>query len=179
MTRVRIVRGDITQRPVDAIVNAANHTLLGGGGVDGAIHAAAGTELLNECHTLGGCDTGDAKITRGYRLAAKYVIHAVGPIFHFENGREPQLLASCYKKSLQLALQHGCKSIAFPSISTGAFNYPIEEASRIALQTMHDFVAENPDRIDLIEAVVFSERDERVYRKTYAAVFGEPAESMQ
>ena len=107
------------------------------------------------------------------------MIHAVGPIFHFENGREPQLLASCYKKSLQLALQHGCKSIAFPSISTGAFHYPIEEASRIALQTMRDFVAENPERLDLIEAVVFSERDERIYRRTYAAVFGEPAESPQ
>ena len=179
MTKIRIVRGDITQRPVDAVVNAANHTLLGGGGVDGAIHAAAGSELLYECRTLGGCDTGDAKITKGYRLAAKYVIHAVGPIFHFENGREPKLLAGCYKKSLQLAVEHGCRSIAFPSISTGAFHYPIEEASRIALETMRDFVAENPERLDLIEAVVFSERDERVYRRTYAAVFGEPAESLQ
>ena len=178
MTRIRIVRGDITARPVDAIVNAANRTLLGGGGVDGAIHAAAGPELFNECKTLGGCDTGDAKITKGYRLAAKYVIHAVGPIFRSQSGREARLLASCYKKSLQLALQHGCRSVAFPSISTGAYRYPVDEASQIALETMRDFVSENPGGLDLIEAVVCSESDERVYRRTYEEVFGKPAESL-
>lgn len=171
MTQINILRDDITKRPVDAIVNAANTTLLGGGGVDGAIHRAAGPELLQECRTLGGCWTGEARITRGYCLPAKHVIHTVGPVYGEEQGREGELLASCYRQSLALAAQHGCKSVAFPSISTGAYGYPIEEASRIALRTMQEFVREQPDAITVIEIVTFSERDQRIYERAYRETF--------
>jgi O-acetyl-ADP-ribose deacetylase len=167
MTRISIVKGDITTRCVDAIVNAANRTLLGGGGVDGAIHRAAGPELLEECRGLGGCVTGQAKITKGYRLPSKHVIHTVGPIYGKEHGREAERLASCYHESLTLAVKHGCKSIAFPSISTGAYGYPVENASHIALETVRDFIAQNPNRLELIEIVAFSERDHRMYRRAY------------
>ncbi len=172
MTQIRIVRGDITKRPVDAIVNAANQTLLGGGGVDGAIHRAAGPELLRECRSLGGCRPGEARITGGYHLPAKHVIHTVGPVYGMEEGHEAELLAACYRHSLALAAQHGCKSIAFPSISTGAFGYPIEEASRIALRTIQEFIREQPNAVTLIEIVTFSERDQRAYQKAYGEFSG-------
>ena len=170
MTQIKILRDDITKRRVDTIVNAANTTLLGGGGVDGAIHRAAGPELLQECRTLGGCRTGEARITGGYQLPARHVIHTVGPVFGEEQGREAQLLASCYRQSLALAVQHGCKSIAFPSISTGAYGYPIEEASRIALRTIQEFVRAHTDALEQIEIVTFSERDQRIYEQAYCAV---------
>jgi len=168
MTLISIVRDDITARRVDAIVNAANSTLLGGGGVDGAIHRAAGPELLAECKTLGGCATGQAKATKAYGLLqAKYVIHTVGPIFGREPEREAKLLAACYEQSLTLAVELGCKSIAFPSISTGAYGYPIEQAGRIALDTIQHFLAEHPDPLDLVEIVTFSTRDYNIYQRLH------------
>jgi O-acetyl-ADP-ribose deacetylase (regulator of RNase III) len=161
-SRVSIVRGDITDLDVDAIVNAANSTLLGGGGVDGAIHRAAGPELLAECRTLGGASTGEAKITRGYRLKAKHVIHAVGPVWHEGDRREPELLASCYEKSLALARDHRLASIAFPSISTGAFRYPIELAAAVAQSTVRTFLERNAVP-DLVIFCCFSESDRLLY----------------
>jgi O-acetyl-ADP-ribose deacetylase (regulator of RNase III) len=171
-TAISIVRGDITQRAVDAIVNAANSSLLGGGGVDGAIHRAAGPNLLAECRTLGGCRTGEAKATRAYNIRqVKHIIHTVGPVYGMNGGRDAELLAACYANSLQLAAELGCRSIAFPSISTGAYGYPIAEASRIALTAIRDSITANPEAFDLIEVVTFSASDERVYQQTYSELF--------
>lgn len=139
--RIEVVRGDITKLAVDAIVNAANSSLLGGGGVDGAIHRAAGPELVMECATLGGCNTGEAKITRGYRLPARHVIHTVGPVWRGGTHGEPELLALCYRNSLALADRHGLSSIAFPAISTGIYGYPLEAAARIAIAEVRNFFA--------------------------------------
>jgi len=174
MSKIVILQGDITTRQVDAIVNAANKTLLGGGGVDGAIHRAAGPKLREECWLLGGCNTGEAKVTKGYNLSAKFVIHTVGPIYGRVGGREVELLANCYRNSLKLADAREFKSITFPSISTGAYGYPIEEASRIALQTTKDYLAEGGSQLELIEFVTFLPNDFRVYRLTYQEVFQQP-----
>jgi O-acetyl-ADP-ribose deacetylase (regulator of RNase III) len=159
------VRGDITRLAVDAVVNAANSTLLGGGGVDGAIHRAAGPELLAECRTLGGAKTGEAKMTQGYRLPAKYVIHAVGPVWRGGARGEPGQLASCYRNSLSLAASRGLKSIAFPAISTGVYGYPIDEATTVALREVRAFLATDA-RLDRVVLCCFSRADEEVYEWT-------------
>ena len=164
LPQIRMIRGDITQvQDVDAIVNAANNSLLGGGGVDGAIHRAAGPELLAECRTLHGCPTGQAKLTRGYRLPCPYVIHTVGPIWSGGRHGEAQLLADCYRHSLQLAVEHGIRRIAFPSISTGVYAFPLEPAADIALQTVRDFLTQHPGALDLVEWVLFDDRTFRAY----------------
>ena len=160
------VQGDITSdHGVDAIANAANTSLLGGGGVDGAIHRAAGPELLKECRTLHGCRTGEAKITKAYRLPCKYVIHTPGPVWHGGDHQERELLASCYRSCLELAVEYGCRSIAFPSISTGVYHFPLEEAARIAVATAKQFVSEHPDSLDTVKWVLFDERTLTAYEK--------------
>src|SRR5882762_8716460 len=158
-SKIDIVRGDITKLDVDAIVNAANTTLLGGGGVDGAIHRAAGPELLAECGSLGACKPGEAKLTRGYRLPARFVIHTVGPVWRGGKGDEPETLANCYRNSLQLAVENEIKTIAFPAISCGAYGYPIEQAAQIALETTREFLAASGD----LTKVIFALWDEDVY----------------
>jgi O-acetyl-ADP-ribose deacetylase (regulator of RNase III) len=164
--RIQVIEGDLTQSKVDAIVNAANTTLLGGGGVDGAIHRAAGPQLLEECQTLGGCPTGQAKITRGYRLPARHVIHTVGPVWRDGRHGEDELLASCYRNALALADQHGLKSVAFPAISTGAYGFPLDRATRIAVTEVKQFLEHHPR----FERVIFACFGQRAFAGYQAAV---------
>jgi O-acetyl-ADP-ribose deacetylase (regulator of RNase III) len=162
--QIEIIQGDITKLDLDAIVNAANTTLLGGGGVDGAIHRSAGPELLAECRTLGGCQPGEAKITRGYRLAARFVIHTVGPVWRGGKHGEPETLANCYRNSLRLAVENGIKTTAFPAISCGAYGYPISDAAGIAVKTTRDFLAIE-DKIDNVTFVLWDEDIYETYRQ--------------
>lgn len=159
MHKIELYKGDITKLEVYAIVNAANKTLLGGGGVDGAIHRAAGKELLEECRNLKGCETGDAKITKAYNLPSKFVIHTVGPIYSTETEYEAEYLASCYKRSLELAVNNGVDSLAFPNISTGVYGYPKNEAAQIAIKTVSDFLNKSQE----IKRVIFCVFDEENY----------------
>jgi O-acetyl-ADP-ribose deacetylase (regulator of RNase III) len=163
-TEIGLARGDITKLDVDAIVNAANTTLLGGGGVDGAIHRAAGPELVVECRTIGGCRAGEAKITCGYNLPARFIIHTVGPVWRGGGRGEAEVLASCYRNSLQLAVGNGIKTIAFPAISCGVYRYPISEASQIAVETTREFLA-NSDEIDKLIFVVATDEIFAAYRR--------------
>ena len=166
MTQIEVLKGDITKLEVDAIVNAANNSLLGGGGVDGAIHRAAGSELLAECRTLNGCETGQSKITKGYNLPAKFVIHTVGPVWHGGNKNERELLKSCYTTALNLAKENGIKSIAFPAISCGVYRFPLEEASNIATTTVKEFITAN----NCFEKIIFIDINDaivEIYRKIF------------
>ena len=165
--KIQIILGDITKQNSDAIVNAANCSLLGGGGVDGAIHRAAGPELLAECRTLHGCETGKAKITKGYRLPAKYVIHTPGPVWHGGSHGEAELLASCYRSCLELARENGCKSVDFPSISTGVYHFPLDKAADIAIGTIADFLKNAPE-IERVRMVCFDEKTKAHYDRALA-----------
>jgi O-acetyl-ADP-ribose deacetylase (regulator of RNase III) len=165
--RLTLSQGDITRQVVDAIVNAANTTLLGGGGVDGAIHRAAGPQLLEECRTLGGCPTGEARLTKGYRLKARYVIHTVGPVWRGGANQETELLAACYRHSLQLAMDNGIKTIAFPSISTGAYGFPITWAAPVAIDTVQRFLVDHPRSLTEVRFVCFSASDYAVYAQEF------------
>jgi O-acetyl-ADP-ribose deacetylase (regulator of RNase III) len=165
--RLKLVRGDITKLAVDAIANAANTTLLGGGGVDGAIHRAAGPELLAECRTLGGCRPGEAKITGGYNLPARFVIHTVGPVWSGGNRGEPETLANCYRNSLRVAVENAVRTIAFPAISCGAYRYPIADAARIAVDTTSEFLRDNESIAEIV-FVVSTDEIEAAYQRLLA-----------
>lgn len=167
--RIRIRMGDITELQVDAIVNAANPTLLGGGGVDGMIHWSAGSGLLEECRSLGGCPTGEARITGGHRLPARYIIHTVGPVYAIDGESSPPLLASCYRKCLEIAAEKGLSTIAFPAISCGSYGYPVEKACRIAIDTVIDFL-ENNHSIEMVTFILFSCRHYDIYMQYMSEV---------
>lgn len=169
--RIELIRGDITHQDTDAIVNAANTSLLGGGGVDGAIHRAGGPDILAECRRHGGCATGDAKITTGGRLKARHVIHTVGPVYRDGTRGEPDLLASAYRRSLEVASEHGLRRVAFPSISTGVYSYPVPDAARIALRTVADYLRAHDD-IELVRFVLFSDRDLSIYQEAARELLG-------
>jgi O-acetyl-ADP-ribose deacetylase (regulator of RNase III) len=169
--RIDVVQSDITKLKVDAIVNAANTSLLGGGGVDGAIHRAAGRGLYEECRTLGGCPTGEAKITQGYNLPAKWVIHTVGPVWHGGSHREDELLASCYRNSLALAEKHGIRTIAFPAISTGVYGFPMERAARIAVKEVADFLERNAI-VEKVMLVCFDKYAHDIFAKALKEIVG-------
>ena len=169
---LKTIQGDITKiTDMEAIVNAANTSLLGGGGVDGAIHRAAGPELLAECRTLNGCNTGEAKITGAYNLPCKYVIHTAGPIWRGGSNDEDSLLAGCYNNSLKVAAEHGIKSVAFPSISTGVYRFPVDRAAKIAVRTVKNFLNANPRTIDLVEWVLFDAETYSCYEKEVDALY--------
>lgn len=169
--RITVVEGDITRQQVEAIVNAANNSLLGGGGVDGAIHRAAGPELLAECRQLGGCPTGEAKITGGYNLPARWVIHTVGPIWRGGSHNEDELLASCYRRSFELVERHNIRTVAFPSISTGAYGFPMERAARIAASEVKNFL-ENNDTVEQVSLVCFGRRAYDIHRAAVKGIVG-------
>lgn len=170
---IKLVKGDITKiDSVEAIVNAANKSLLGGGGVDGAIHRAAGPKLLEECRLLGGCDTGQAKITNAHKLPCKYIIHTVGPVWNGGSHNEEELLADCYRNSLKLAVTVKIRTIAFPSISTGIYSFPVERAAKIAVSTVNEFLKENPDKLDLVMWVLFDDLTKKAYQAAVDLVSG-------
>ncbi|MDP8244556.1 MAG: O-acetyl-ADP-ribose deacetylase [Candidatus Hinthialibacter antarcticus] len=169
LSEIDLVQGDITQQNITVIVNAANSSLLGGGGVDGAIHRAGGSAILDECKTLGGCKTGDAKITTGGNLKAHYVIHTVGPVYHGGNDGEAELLASCYRRCLQIASERKIESIAFPSISTGAYRYPVADAANIAISTVIGFLNQNDD-VKLVRFVLFDDHTLSAYQAALNAI---------
>ena len=169
--RLLLKLGDITREDVDAIVNAANSSLLGGGGVDGAIHRAGGPAILEQCRKLGGCAPGDAKVTTGGKLTAKFVIHTVGPIWYGGKDREPEILESAYRCSLETASENKCKTVAFPSISTGAYGYPIDQAAKIALKTIVDYLESHPE-IEQVRMILFSQNDFEVYSRELREIIG-------